>query len=187
MKALLVVDVQKDFCPGGALPAPGGDTIIPAINALMERFDLVIASRDWHPEGSVHFKRWPVHCVQNSEGAKYHPALHIDKIGQELLKGTSGQDDGYSAFEATNVDFAKFLKENGVEELYITGIAAEFCVKASALDAKKKGFEPYVVKDAIKGVNIMPGDEGKAILDMEHAGIHITSTEEVLGESSISN
>jgi nicotinamidase/pyrazinamidase len=179
MKALLVVDVQKDFCPGGVLAAPHGDKIIPVINELMESFDLVIASRDWHPEGSVHFKRWPVHCVKDSKGADYHPKLNTSKIRLELFKGTSDQDDGYSAFEATNVNLADFLREQKVDELFITGIATEYCVKASAMDALKEGFNPVVIKDATSGINTLPGDEGKAFMDMQKSGIKVWTAQEV--------
>ena len=102
MKALLIVDVQNDFCPGGVLAAPGGDKVVPVINRLMEHFDIIVASRDWHPKGSIHFNKWPVHCVENSFGASFHSDLNTKNIQQVFFKGTENRDDGYSAFEATN-------------------------------------------------------------------------------------
>src|SRR5690606_19482878 len=109
-KALLIVDVQNDFCPGGALAVKDGDKVVPVINGIIDKFDLVLASKDWHPVDSVHFEKWPVHCVQNTYGADFHPDLQTDKIDRVLLKGTQNKDDGYSAFEATNVSLADFLR-----------------------------------------------------------------------------
>ncbi len=104
--ALLIVDVQNDFCPGGALPTPQGDIVVPVINKLMDKFDLILASRDWHPEDTIHFNRWPVHCVKESHGADFPAVLKREKIIQIFEKGTGSKDDGYSAFEATNKNLA---------------------------------------------------------------------------------
>ena len=179
MKALLVVDVQNDFCPGGSLAVPGGDKVVPVINSLMDEFDLVVASKDWHPSQSVHFQKWPVHCVHNRPGAEFHPALKSVKIKQVFLKGTGNNDDGYSAFEATNLDLEKFLKDNGVTDLYVAGLATDYCVRASALDAARKGFHTHVVDDGIAAVNIHPGDDEKALAEMKKAGVEILSSQKV--------
>src|SRR4030042_1429495 len=143
MRALLIVDVQNDFCPGGALPVPQGDEVVPVINRLMDAFPLIVASKDWHPKDSVHFNQWPHHCVQGTSGAEFHPGLDAGKIHQVFLKGTRNQDDGYSAYEATNLDLGGFLRQKGVEELVVTGLATDYCVKASALDSVAKGFKTY--------------------------------------------
>lgn len=182
MKALLVVDVQNDFCPGGALGVPEGDKVVPVINALMEAFPLVIASKDWHPKDTVHFKKWPPHCVQDTPGADFHPKLNVSKFKKIFLKGTKNKDDGYSAFEATNADLAGFLKKEGVEDLYVVGLATDYCVKATALDADKLGFETFVVEDAVAAVNAKPGDGDKALKAMVRAGVTLISSEEVLAK-----
>ncbi len=181
MKALLIVDVQNDFCPGGALGAPGTDEVVPVINRLQEQFDLVVASKDWHPEETVHFEKWPPHCIRETEGAAFHPDLQTQKIDTVFLKGTGNKDDGYSAFEATNEDLAGFLKSKGVDELYVAGLTTDYCVKHTALDAAKNGFRTIVVKDAIRPVNANPGDEDKALEEMEDAGCRFTISEAVPG------
>jgi nicotinamidase/pyrazinamidase len=171
MKALLIVDVQNDFCPGGALAVPEGDKVVPIINRLMDRFDVIVASKDWHPPQSVHFGKWPPHCVQNTPGADFHPKLQSKRIQQVFLKGTRNKDDGYSAFEATNDDVQRYLQSRGVSELYVTGLATDYCVKASALDAVKRNFTTYVVTDAVAAVDVQPGDGGKALEEMKAAGV----------------
>lgn len=182
MKALLVVDVQNDFCPGGTLAVPEGDKVVPVINSLMDSFPLVIASKDWHPKDTVHFKKWPPHCVQETKGADFHPKLNVSKLKKIFLKGTKNRDDGYSAFEATNANLAEFLKKEGVEDLYVVGLATDYCVKATALDADKLGFETFVVEDAVAAVNAKPGDGDKALKAMTRAGVTLISSEEVLGK-----
>ena len=179
MRALLIVDVQNDFCPGGALAVRDGDKVVAVINGLMDRFPLVVASKDWHPHQSVHFGKWPVHCVHNSHGAEFHPGIDSVKIRQVFLKGTKNLDDGYSAFEATNVDLASYLKQNGVTDLYVTGLATDYCVKASALDAVKGGFVTSVVEDAVEAVDVHPGDGAKALVEMEQAGVRRVKAAEV--------
>ncbi len=113
-KALLIVDVQNDFCPGGALGVKEGDQVVPVINSIIDRFDFVISSQDWHPEGSVHFEKWPPHCIAHTRGADFHPGLKTEKIGLKLRKGTADKDDGYSAFEATNVSFSDGRRQEGI-------------------------------------------------------------------------
>ena len=173
IKALLIVDVQNDFCPGGALAVTDGDQVVPVINQLIDQFDVVCASKDWHPDQTIHFDRWPVHCVANTSGADFHPQLNQDPIDQILLKGTSNQDDGYSAFEATNVNLTQWLKQKGVEELTIVGLATDYCVKASALDAVDQGFQVIVKQEAIRAVNLLPNDGNKALNEMKQAGVEI--------------
>jgi len=170
MKALLIVDVQNDFCQGGALAVTDGEQVVPVINKLMPQFPLVVASMDWHPAESVHFDIWPPHCVRQTEGADLHPDLHISMIEKIFLKGTQGKDDGYSAFEATNMKLEEFLKNRGITDLYITGLATDYCVKASVLDALKMGFNTCVFTDAIRAVNVNPGDGDKALEEMRLAG-----------------
>lgn|SRR5690554_4219831 len=176
-RALLIIDLQKDFCPGGKLAVPGGDKIIPVVNEIIEKFTFVIASKDWHPEKSVHFEKWPVHCVRDTEGAEFHSGLKNESIDEIFLKGTESRDDGYSAFEATNYDLEGFLKERGVREIYLVGLATEHCVKATALDAVKKDFKVYIIKEGVKGINNV--DIKKALLDMEKARINFISYTEI--------
>ena len=179
MKALLVVDVQNDFCPGGALPAPEGDKVVPVINSLMDRFPLIIASKDWHPEITVHFDKWPRHCIQGTKGAELHPDLKQDRIDQIVLKGTMNMDEGYSVFEGIDIDLEGFLRDRGVEALYMVGLVTEYCIKESALDAQKRGFSTYVIKDAVEGVKQKEGDVERAFEEMEKAGVMIITSAEV--------
>jgi nicotinamidase/pyrazinamidase len=124
-------------------------------------------------EGSVHYQKWPVHCLQGSRGAEYHPSLEQGLIQKEFLKGTQNKDDGYSAFEATNANLAEYLKEKGVDELYVGGLATDYCVKASALDSVKHGFKTAVILDAVKAVDVKPGDGENALREMGKAGIRL--------------
>jgi nicotinamidase/pyrazinamidase len=173
------VDVQNDFCPGGSLAVSGGDKVVPVINRLQEKFELVLASKDWHPSQSVHFRIWPPHCVQNTPGAEFHPQLRRDTIRQVFLKGTADQDDGYSAYEATNLDLERYLKTNNVTDLYVTGLATDYCVKATALDSAKRGFKTYVVTDAVSAVNVKPEDGQLALQAMEDAGVILIDSSKV--------
>jgi nicotinamidase/pyrazinamidase len=179
VKALLIVDVQNDFCPGGSLAVTGGDKVVPVINRLQEKFDLIVASKDWHPSHSGHFRIWPPHCVQNTPGAEFHPQLRPDNIRQLFLKGTRDRDDGYSAYEATNLDLEHYLKTNNVTDLYIAGLATDYCVKATALDSAKKGFKTYVVTDAVAAVNVQPEDGQLALQAMEGAGVILVESSRV--------
>ncbi len=179
MKALLVVDVQNDFCPGGALAVPHGDNVVPVINDLMRRFEIVVASKDWHPPDSVHFQKWPRHCIRDTQGAAFHPQLASERIGEVFLKGTRNKDDGYSAFEATSGDLESALKTKSVDALYVVGLATDYCVRASALDALKKGFRTYVVTDAVAAVNVGPDDGNKALEEMRRAGAKLITSRDV--------
>lgn len=204
MRVLLLVDIQNDFLPGGALAVPEGDTIIPVVNKLIGHFDLVIATQDWHPPDHGSFASnhpgkkigemielhglpqvlWPDHCVQNTEGAKFSKELKTSKINKIFQKGTDKEIDSYSGFfdnghkKSTGLD--NFLKEKGVTELYITGLATDYCVKYTALDARKLGFRTYLVVDACKGVNLMPGDVENAIKTMADAGVTLVLSEALL-------
>ncbi len=179
MRGLLIVDVQNDFCPGGALAVPEGDNVVPVINRLMDKFTVVVASKDWHPAKSVHFQHWPPHCVQNTRGAEFHPLLQSGKIQQVFLKGTRDKDDAYSAFEATNLDLNEYLNSKGVTELYLTGLATDYCVKASAIDAAKKGFRTFVVTDAVSAVNAKPDDGQRSLELMKAAGVSLVDSSQV--------
>ena len=178
-KALLIVDVQNDFCPGGTLGVKEGDKVVPVINKLMEQFALVITSQDWHPTDSVHFEKWPVHCVAGTHGADFHPDLLSDKIDLKLRKGTDNRDDGYSAFEATNVALTKYLRDQEVTTLYVCGLTTDYCVKQTALDAVKQGFHTYVITDAIAAVNAQPGDDNRALQELYAAGCVFVESEEI--------
>jgi nicotinamidase/pyrazinamidase len=186
VKALLIVDLQNDFCPGGSLAVRDGAAVVPVINQLMERFDIVVASKDWHPEKSVHFRIWPPHCVQGTSGAEFHPQLQSEKIQQVFVKGTRDKDDGFSAFEATNLDLAEYLASKGVTELYVVGLATDYCVKASAIDAVKKGFATYVVTDAVAAVNVKPGDGLDALEEIQSAGVTLLPSSRVLSSATSS-
>lgn len=178
-KALLIVDLQNDFCPGGSLAIKEGNQIVPIINELMDNMDLVITTQDWHPQDSTHFENWPVHCVANTEGAKLNPILNEHKIDQKVLKGTGNDDHGYSAFDATNISLPGYLKTQNVGSLYIVGLATDYCVKASALDASKLGFHTYVVTDAIAAVDLKEGEGKKALDEMYKAGCLLVKSDEI--------
>lgn len=163
-KALIVVDIQNDFCPGGALGVREGDRIIPTINKYVDLFLKnrlpVFISRDWHPKGTRHFKRgggpWPPHCVQNTKGAEFHPDFRVPERTIILSKGVDPELDGYSVFEAHDLNkkpFVELLKEMNINELYISGIATDYCVRMTSLDAVQQGFKVSVLTDAIKGVD----------------------------------
>ncbi|MDH7603523.1 MAG: isochorismatase family protein [Melioribacter sp.] len=179
MKALFIVDLQNDFLPNGALPTPKGNIIIPVLNKIMDKFDFVLASKDWHPENTIHFEKWPVHCVQGTYGAEIPKELNSEKIHKIFLKGTGNKDDGYSAFEATNENLTEFLKSNNIDELFVTGLTAEYCVKQTVLDALKNGFKTYVIRDGIEGIYQHEGDVENAFTEMEKAGAVILTSDKI--------
>ncbi len=174
-EALIVVDMQRDFMPGGALPVPEGDRIIPVVNECIRKFKergaLIVATRDWHPENHISFKErggpWPKHCVQGTEGAEFVVELPADAV--IISKATDPDKEAYSGFEGTNL--AEILKERGVKRVYVCGVATEYCVRATALDAVKHGFETYLLKDAVKGVN--PEEEKKTLEELQRAGVKL--------------
>jgi nicotinamidase/pyrazinamidase len=177
-QALIVVDVQNDFCPGGTLAVPHGDEVIAPLNKLIDEFlergDPVYKSRDWHPPSTQHFTAyggtWPVHCVQNTEGAQFHPALRDDARIKVICKGL-GDTDGYSAFDGTDLDAQ--LKNDGVEEVVVGGLATDYCVKNTVLEALRQGYKVKAVEDAMRPVELRPGDGERAIEEMRAAGAKI--------------
>ncbi len=181
-KALLIVDFQNDFTPGGALPVPDGDAIAGHVNRLAERFDFVLATRDWHPPDHSSFEQhggpWPVHCVRDSEGAQLHPSLAREHVDVIVDKGQDPGTEGYSGFEGTELE--RLLRERGVDEVVVCGLATDYCVKNTALDALRAGFRVTVVEDAVRGVDVSPGDSERALAEMRDAGARITASDEVL-------
>jgi nicotinamidase/pyrazinamidase len=180
-KALLIVDVQNDFCPGGALGIKEADTIIPDINKYIKIFVAkklpIFATRDWHPEKTTHFKKfggvWPVHCVQATKGAEFHPRLKLLKDAILVYKGMDPKKDSYSAFQAEDVNgigLSNLLRILGIKELYIAGLATDYCVKFTTHDAIRKGFKVKILLDAVKGVNLKPHDSEEAIKEMVKMG-----------------
>jgi nicotinamidase/pyrazinamidase len=180
-RALLIVDVQNDFCPGGSLGVPEGDKIVPGLNKYIKNFSKkklpVFASRDWHPIKTKHFKDfgglWPAHCIYNSKGAQFHPKLKLSKEAILLYKGMDPEKDSYSVFQAedaSGMSFPNLLKVLGVKEIYIGGLATDYCVKSSVIDALKNGFKVKLLMDAIKGVNLKPQDSECAIKEMVKKG-----------------
>lgn len=178
--ALLLVDVQNDFCPGGALAVPNGDRVIPVLNTLAAQFAEVglpvFASRDWHPPDTTHFKSqggpWPPHCVAGTPGAAFHPALQLPADAIVVSKGQDKKDDGYSAFEGTSSDgrtLADHLRERGITQLYVGGLATDYCVRASALDARKAGLEVTLVAGGIAGISAETSR--RALEEMRRAGV----------------
>jgi nicotinamidase/pyrazinamidase len=166
--ALVVVDLQNDFCPGGALPVENGDKVVPVLNKYIEKFRKagapILFTRDWHPPDHSSFKAqgglWPPHCVQNSEGAKFRNDLLIPPEG-EIVSKADKKDEAYSFFQET--DLAQKLKERGIKRLLVGGLATDYCVKETVLDGLKYGFEVFVLDDASKGVNVNPGDSDNAL------------------------
>jgi nicotinamidase/pyrazinamidase len=180
--ALLVVDVQRDFCPGGALAVPRGDEVVPVINRLLVLSDwLTVATRDWHPADHCSFKAqggiWPPHCVAGTEGAAFHLALNAGQIRRVVSKATTKDAEAYSGFQGT--DLATFLASRGVRRAFVCGLATDYCVKATALDARRAGLEVVVIEDAIRGVEVRPGDSAKAIDEMNASGIVLAASAEL--------
>jgi nicotinamidase/pyrazinamidase len=177
-RALIVVDVQNDFCPGGSLAVAHGDEVVAPLNKLMEEFlergEPVFKSRDWHPNQTKHFQAyggtWPVHCVQNTTGAEFHADLLDDKHIRVISKGL-GDEDSYSAFDGT--DLSLQLRRLGVEEVWIGGLATDYCVKNTVLDALKEGFRVKALEQAMRPVEVNPGDGERAIAEMREAGAQV--------------
>jgi nicotinamidase/pyrazinamidase len=170
--ALLIVDPQVDFCPGGALAVPSGDRIFDVVNAAAEGAPLVVASRDWHPENHCSFAArggpWPPHCRQGTPGAEFHPALDTSRVDEVVSKGQDPERDAYSAFEGTGL--ADLLRSRGVERLVVVGLATDYCVRASVLDALNAGFGVTVLEDGVGAVDVKPGDGARALAEMRERG-----------------
>ena len=170
--ALIIVDVQNDFCSGGALPVPEGDQVIPALNDYIKIFKKanarIFATRDWHPPNHISFKAqggpWPPHCIQNTEGAKFHPDLKLPSHTTIVSKAMNPLKENYSGFDGA--ELANILKKQGVTRVFVGGLATDYCVKNTVLDARKMGFETVLLSDAIRGINAEPGDVRKAIAEM---------------------
>ena len=177
-RALIVVDVQNDFCPGGSLAVEHGDEVVEPLNRLIEEFlargEPVYKSRDWHKATTKHFAAyggtWPVHCVQGTRGAEFHPQLSGDPRVRVVSKG-EGDEDNYSAFDGTTL--ADSLRAEGVSEVWVGGLATDYCVKNTVLDALRAGFRVRALRDAMRAVNIHPGDDALAVEEMRHAGAEI--------------
>jgi len=203
MKSLIVVDIQNDFCPGGALAVPEGDQVVDKTNQLIPYFNLILATQDWHPPGhdsfaSVHNKQvgeiidlygvqqvlWPDHCVQNSWGSEFHPELKTNHFQKIFQKGIHQKIDSYSGFfendRSTKTLLDSFLKENSVKEVYILGLATDYCVKYTVLDALNLGYKTFVIIDACRGVELNPGDVEHSIQEMSQTGANIINSKEIL-------
>jgi len=184
--ALIVVDMQNDFMPGGALAVKDGDQIVPLVNRLLERFKIRVFTRDWHPADHISFaskpaftdKSWPAHCVQNTPGAEFHHDLKQNLADKIVSKGTDSRQEAYSGFQDT--DLAEWLKQKDIRRVFVVGLATDYCVKSTALDAKQAGFTTYVIRDATRGVDNPPGNEEAEIQLMKNTGIHIILSQELL-------
>jgi nicotinamidase/pyrazinamidase len=207
MKALLIVDIQNDFLPGGALPVAEGDRIVPLVNELMPAYDLVVATQDWHPPNHGSFAAnhpgrgvgetlvldgldqvlWPVHCVEGSAGAEFAPGLETVRIDHIVRKGGDPRVDSYSGFfdndRRHSTGMTEYFEEQRVAEVHVVGLATDYCVKFTALDAVREGFQTTLITDACRGVNLSPGDVERAIADMREAGVRIMTSCDILGET----
>ena len=196
-RALIVVDVQNDFCPGGALAVRDGDAVVPLINVAMNEYDLVVATQDWHPANHLSFAvnhegknvgevielngqpqvLWPAHCVQNSAGAEFHPDLNAAKFARIFHKGELRHVDSYSGFfdndHQHQTGLCKYLQEQNVDEVTVCGLATDYCVKATALDAIELGFTTRLLSAACRAVNLQSGDSERAIEELRAAGVEI--------------
>ena len=203
MKALIIVDVQNDFCPNGALAVENGDAIINIINVSQHQFDLVIATQDWHPASHKSFAAnndgksvgdvielnglpqvlWPTHCVQNTDGADFHPRLNTEKFARVFRKGEDETVDSYSGFfdnghrRATGL--GDYLKGENVDEVFVCGLATDYCVKFTALDARQLGFDVTLIEDACKGVELNDGDIARSVDAMREAGVAIIDSTQI--------
>jgi nicotinamidase/pyrazinamidase len=188
--ALIVVDVQNDFCPGGALAVPRGDDVVPILNRYVRYFATkeapIYASRDWHPPTTRHFRDfggiWPIHCVQGTDGAAFHPRLELPAGAVIVEKGDRPNDDGYSAFGAhtsAGETLGHALRSRGIERVYVGGLATDYCVRATVLDALAAGFQAVVLLDGSRGVNLQPHDSEEAIAEMVRAGADVATIERI--------
>jgi nicotinamidase/pyrazinamidase len=204
MKALILVDIQNDFLPGGALAVPDGDAIIPVANRLQAAFPLVVATQDWHPAHHGSFAAnhpdqkvfeqtelnglpqtlWPAHCVQGTRGAELAPALRRERIARIFPKGADAGLDSYSGFfdngHRQSTGLGEWLKAAGVTEVFVCGLATDYCVKFTALDAAQTGFKTHFIEDASRGVNLQPEDVKNAIAEMNRAGVAIVQSSDIL-------
>ncbi len=204
MEAFIIIDLQNDFLPGGPLGVSDGDEIIPLINQLIKRFPLVVATKDWHPTNHISFAEfhgksvrdvidvngspqtlWPIHCVQNTLGSGFAPSLHQEKIAEIFYKGVDPMIESYSVFFDNNKTRATgledYFKSQGVNKVYVAGIATDYCVKYGAIDARLLGFEVYVIQNACRAVNLELGDDEKALKEMQQFGVNIIHSKTLIG------
>ncbi len=183
--ALIIVDLQNDFCPGGTLAVPEGDAIVPLVNRLMASFTAaggpIYATRDWHPAGHISFQAqggpWPPHCVQDTDGARFHPGLALPDDVVIITKGTRTDKDAYSGFDETPL--AGWLAAAGIGKIIVCGLATDYCVRATALDGLAAGLEVTVLTDAVRGVEVNPGDSAAALTEIERAGVRLAESASV--------
>lgn len=202
-RVLLVVDVQNDFCPGGSLAVEQGDEVVPVINGIMPKFDRVVATQDWHPRDHVSFASthpgrkvldvvnadgieqvlWPDHCIQGTRGAELHPRLEVGRIELVLRKGMRRRLDSYSVFfendHVTDTGLRWYLQGMGVDTVFVCGLTTDYCVRASALDARRLGLSVTVIRDACRGVDFPKGSIEKSIMEMEKAGVRLADASEL--------
>ena len=203
MNALILVDLQNDFLPGGALPVPHGDEVIPIANKMQQRFELVVATKDWHPPDHGSFAAnhpgkkpgdriildgieqilWPVHCVQNTHGAEFATAFDTSRVAHVFHKGTDPMIDSYSTFfdnaHRRHTGLAHYLEKRSITEIYLMGLALDYCVKYSALDARQLGLNTHVIVDGCRGIELEPGDIGRALDEMKRAGAVLLKSSEL--------
>ncbi len=205
MNALILVDIQNDFVPGGALAVRQGDQVVPVANRLMPRFDLVVATKDWHPADHLSFASqhpgkqigdvidldglpqvlWPEHCIEGTAGAEFVSGLDLTGIDRIFEKGTNRTVDSYSGFfdnghrQATGLD--GFLHQRQVTAVFVMGLATDYCVKFTALDAVELGFRTHLILDGCRGVDLSPGDVDRAVEELQKAGVHVTESSQVNG------
>jgi nicotinamidase/pyrazinamidase len=203
MKALLIVDLQNDFLPGGALPVPRGDEVIPLANELQRRFELVLATQDWHPPNHGSFAAnhpgkksgnrimldgieqilWPAHCVQNTHGAEFAPGFDVNRVAHVFHKGIDPRIDSYSTFfdnaHRRHTGLADYLRKRSIKDIYLMGLALDYCVKYSALDARHLGLNTHVILDGCRGIDLEPGDINRALDEMKRAGTIIQKSNDL--------
>jgi nicotinamidase/pyrazinamidase len=184
--ALIVIDVQNDFCPGGTLAVKEGDQVVPILNRYIDQFTKaglpIFATRDWHPEKTSHFITgggpWPPHCIQGSKGAEFHPDLKLPPEAVMVSAGMGAAEDGYSGFvgrDESGAKLADLLRQRGIERIFVGGLATDYCVKHTVLDGLKEGFKVVLLADSVRGVNLKPGDSARAIEEMLHAGAEVAT------------
>jgi len=207
MNALILVDLQNDFLPGGALPVPHGDEVIPIANSLQRKFELVLATKDWHPPDHGSFAvnhpgkkpgdrimldgieqiLWPVHCVQNTHGAEFAPSFDTSRIAHVFHKGTERNIDSYSTFfdnaHRRHTGLAHYLEKRGIKDIYLMGLALDYCVKYSVLDARQLGLHTHVILDGCRGIELKPGDIDRALEEMKRVGAVLLQSSDVRDKS----
>jgi nicotinamidase/pyrazinamidase len=210
-RALILVDLQNDFVPGGALAVPDGDAVVPVANKVQQAFDLIVATQDWHPRDHGSFAAnhrgklpgdvvnlnglrqilWPVHCVQNTRGADFVPGLNLSRVKKIFHKGIDPWIDSYSCFfdngHRRDTGLNKYLKSQGVRDVYLMGLATDYCVKFSVLDALQLGFNVHVIEDGCRGINLKRDDSEETLEQLRRAGVEITRSSRVLssGKSKV--